>query len=137
MSLGKAQKYVPELKTYAIRIGSEFDFLNIMPLKESENWVNIFEYYFDDVWPGCPGGIPPRVTLLNDNLAKKIISDFDTHREKTEHLLVHCSAGKNRSPAVAMALNDIFNLGYDSKKLKEKYPDYNSYVYETLLKNSK
>jgi hypothetical protein len=136
MSLSEALIYTPQSKTYGIRIGSEFDLFHIMTLKESKNWVKIFDYYFDDVWPGCLGGITPRDALFNNQLAQKIISDFDTYKNQTDHLLVHCSAGQNRSPAVAMALNDIFNLGNNSEKLKEKYPRYNKFVYETLLKNS-
>lgn len=137
MSLPEAIRHNPLPNTYGVRISSEFDFLNIMLLQPSKNWIEIFEYHFDDIWPGCPGGISPREVLFNDNLAQRILSDFDKHRHQVEHLLVHCYAGASRSPAVGIALNEIFDLGHNSEEMKENYPGYNPFVYEVLLRNSK
>ncbi|MBT4375856.1 hypothetical protein HOD29_00570 [archaeon] len=47
----EALKFVPEKKTYAIRIGGSFDLLNLSFLKENDNWVGENHYYFDDMWP--------------------------------------------------------------------------------------
>jgi len=137
MSLPQAVKHIPKPKTYGLRISSEFDFLDIMPLEKSENWVGIFEYHFDDIWPKCPGRVSPKEVMFNDELAQKVLSDFREHKDQVDRLLVHCYAGQSRSPAVAIALNEIFNLGYDSEEMKEEYPGYNQFVYEMLLRNSK
>ncbi len=136
MNLSDAVKHIPEPNTYGVRIASEFDFLNILPLQESENWVKIFEYHFDDIWPGYPG-ITPRDAMFNDDLAQKILSDFQEYKDRVDHLLVHCYAGQSISPAVAIALSEIFNLGHDPEIMKEKYPGYNQFIYEILLRNSK
>lgn len=55
-----------------------------------------------------------------------------------EHLLVHCSRGKNISPAVAIVLNKIYDLGANDADLREQYrEDANWYVYRTLIETAK
>lgn len=137
MSLCDALRYEPLNKTYAMRISSEYSHDHLWSLKYSENWLSIASYVFDDVWPGMPGGIWPRATIFDKDLAQKILSEFKGFLPQIETLLVHCSRGKNRSPAVGIALNEIFDLGYDSDELKQKYPGYNYFVYDTLIETAK
>lgn len=53
LSLLEAVKYVPQNRTYAIRISSEFSLDHLYDLVESDNWVRIASYVFDDVCKGC------------------------------------------------------------------------------------
>jgi predicted protein tyrosine phosphatase len=129
-----AVKYNPDKKTYAIRIfhskTAEKD-----PLVESGLYAHVAEYTFDDNdthFKGCPFTIISGPKWLDEETAKKMLEDFARHREGIECLLVHCGQGMSRSPAVAMALNEIFGLGQDAEALREKYSDYNMYVYQKL-----
>lgn len=71
---------------------------------------------------------------FTEGLAEKILTEFNQHGRNCETLLVHCSRGENRGPAVAVALNEIFNLGHNTSLLKERYPEGRKHVYETLKK---
>lgn len=137
LPLCDAIQYHPVKKMYAIRISSEFSLDHLDSLVDSENWVKISSYVFDDVWPGMPGGLDPREVVFNEDLAQRILLDFKEYIPQTEAVLVHCSMGRNRSPAVGIALNDIFGLGYDTDELKMRFPEANWYVYETLLNAGK
>ena len=133
LSLLEAVRYVPQNRTYAIRISSEFSLDHLYKLVESDNWVAIASYVFDDVWPGMPGGLGDRDVVLSRSKAGSIISGFQEHMSGIETLLVQCQRGLNRSPAVGIALNEIFNLGYDTKWLKQQHPEFRKFVYDTML----
>jgi len=135
-SLMEAVKYRPVKKAYAIRISSEYSLDHLYPLVDSENWVKISSYVFDDVWPGMPG-LDPRDVLLDDDKAQRILLDFKDYIPQTETLLVQCQEGIYRSSAVGIALNEIFGLGHDADKLKKEHPEYRRFVYEMLLKAGK
>jgi len=134
MPWGEAIEYEPSRPTYGIRIASfnhRGDFRKY-PLRHYRSFKQVFEYVFDDINPNSK---PLRDEILFDNgLAEKIINDFDENREGCEVLLVHCMAGKNRSPSVAIALNELFDLGHNTFELKERYPEFNRYVYEEMRK---
>jgi len=68
--------------------------------------------------------------LFDQVIAQKILADFAMKRADTLDLLIHCTLGASRSPAVAVALNEIFGLGQID--LKERYPAYNHFVYRLL-----
>ena len=133
MSLFDAIKYIPSDSTYDIRIESPpnpgFDkpFAERYPLQKSDLYT-IVEYNFDDRTPDFGSG-----KLFDEEIARRLLTDFKERGVSKETLLVHCARGKNRSPAVGIALNEIFNLGYDTKELKQKYPEATWYVYRTLL----
>ena len=139
LGLSRAQEYKPRNPTYAIRIKSgafaDFDDSKILPLQESDLYT-IVKYIFDDIDPGY---IPPsrNPVMINEDIAGKILEDFRREGLDKDTLLVHCSMGKNRSPAVGIALNEIYNLGHDTGKLKRKFPELNLYVYKMLLKVAK
>ncbi|MBS3140460.1 hypothetical protein J4479_05665 [Candidatus Woesearchaeota archaeon] len=132
LSLLEACEYRPKNRTYALRIASPkhlyespvFDLVN-SPL------YTIVTYAFEDENP------PRLYHSLTESLAKQILTDFKDRGLDQDTLLVHCSRGQNRSPAVGMALNDIFGLGYDRKVLKQKFPEANWHVYRRLLEVSK
>ncbi len=183
LSFGEALKYEPKENSYGLRIEAPFDQLIFFnPLKESENWVKINRYDFNDMWPkdwkeygwikpedilsggiwnecwnkysnhilrgfddvnygnfvdfleseGHPSG---RYTLFDENMAKKILDDFEEVKNKVDNIMIHCMAGKNRSPAVGIAMNNIY--GWGIKGLEEKFPLYRKYVYDVMMKEGR
>ncbi len=136
-SLNEATEFVPENKTYAIRISSEYDFLEQFEhFLESDNWVEVNRYLFDDVWPGMQRSddvIYGRETMFSVEKGIEIIEDLKEHISDIETILVVCTYGQNRSPSVGLALNDIFELGHDSASLKEEHPRYRPFIYNTML----
>ena len=135
LSLPDAIEFLPDKPTYAIRIFSSWDNQRkIRPLQSSELYTSINQYVFDDNDRAEVGPI-----WFDKGLAKKIMEDFKENKSSAEALLVHCSIGKNRSPAIAIALNEIFNLGHNSEELKQKYGGFNGFnrhVYKTLLNSA-
>ena len=136
MSLWGAIKHEPAKSTYALRIfPSEGGIKFRKPLKDSSLYKVTHGYVFDDIRPD-QFEIRPNLVLFGYDIADKILSDFKVGREGCESLLVHCTQGINRSPAVALALNEIFDLGQNSEVLKNKHPKYTKYVYNTLMKTA-
>src|SRR3989344_221992 len=72
------------------------------------------------------------VTITED-IADSIVRDFAKHKDNVEALLVHCTRGRNRSPAVAIALNEVFSLGDNSNELKKEFHAYNKHVYKLVF----
>lgn len=125
----QAREFQPEKPTYVIRIFSSYshDF-DRKPLV-SPHYTAINGYTFDDVWPGmCPRG---RI-MITEDIAETVLRDFVNAKDSVDALLVHCTRGINRSPAVGIALNEIFGLGHDTDALKEKYPEATWYAYGML-----
>ena len=125
----------PTRPTYAIRIFSHMYLKwGIPPLQDSTLYLCVKEYLFDDTEPGF---IRPGEILFNEGIAREIISDFNQGRAGCNTLMIHCLAGKNRSPAVGISLNDIFYLGQDSEQLKQQYPAYREYLYRVMMETAK
>lgn len=126
--------YNPSDRTAMIRI-FETDKTEMIPLVYKEKFDNVFEYFFDDIdkesWGDYRG--------INNEIAKQIIKDFATIKDKIDTLIVHCRAGVSRSPAVALALNDIFELNcLDVKDFINMgcFSSHNRYVYKTMMKSA-
>ena len=139
MNHEQARDFSPKARTYAIRI---FDtdpkckelygkLLNF----RSEDIIK--EYFFDDITytPEHEEGDGDDYCSITDSIAAQISSDFSAHRDSIDELLVHCRQGQSRSPAVAMALNDIFNLGNNRSQLVRDFPKTNSFVYSFMIRN--
>ena len=129
--LSDALDYKPEQKTHLIKIlrgipdyDSFFKELND-PLYLSH------EYVFADIESEKPGAI-----LFNNTIAEKIIQDFQNNKDSCLELLVVCVLGRNRSPAIAIALNEIFNLGENTEELKKKYSELNKHVYRVMMQTA-
>ncbi len=143
MGYRRAIQYTPKVQTLAIRIFDSYpgsDNSSSLKLQDS-SFFRILGYVFDDQdvdrllehYPDYDlEGLTKRNLLFNDELAKKILSDFQRLRDGCLDLLVHCTLGGSRSPAVGIALNEIFDLGYDSGELKERFSVYNRFVYRLL-----
>lgn len=123
----EAINFEPVKRTYAIRIqdGSRKDRLK---LKDSPLYRQIAEYIFDDVEQPDGKKLP-----ISQSIADKLVRDFALQRSEVDALLVHCGLGRNRSPAVAIALNEIFFLGQDTQGLKSQYSEFNQLVYNEIL----
>lgn len=134
LSLTDAVTHKPTRQTYAIRISSPGLSLAGFPLADSCLYSRIREYYFDDIEPSC---VCHDDVLFDSTMAEMMLRDFQEHKGCCKSLLVHCSRGRNRSPAVGMAFNEIFGFGYDPDKLKGRYPDANMHVYNVLKEAAK
>jgi len=135
MGLPDAMDYQPNNSTYAIRIQSSF-INHQFGLKKSSLYT-IVNYVFDNNWPGLHDEVNDKSITFNEDIAHNIITDFKRDGLDKRTLLVHCYNGTNRPPAVGIALNDIFNLGHDSDKLKREYHGYNRHIYDLLLEVAK
>ncbi len=127
----RASYYVPHSRALAIRItdpGTGFS-----PLRQSEKWKREGRFYFTDTTP---------VTMIEDEIREKgcltgeiardIITFFGENKGGVEETLIHCRAGLVRSPAVGLALSDIFGP-YDVEIDNPKYRDWiNLYVLDTM-----
>jgi hypothetical protein len=144
LSFEKAMEYIPLENSYGIRLlNSHWECYN-PDLPKNNNWITINEYKFDDIWPrgwkefqgedellNYEGWYHHRRVLFDENMAKKILNDFEKVKNKIENIVIHCTYGRNRSPAVGMALNDIY--GWGIKGLEEKFPWYRKYIYNVMM----
>ncbi len=127
MSFLESQAHQPVKNTYILRIHSSHGPMPGLP--HPEQYRRVVDYTFDDNDANYHSG---PMTITND-IADIIVKDFADHRSWIESLIVHCTKGKNRSPAVAIALNEIFELGHDSSELKRIYKEANGDVYRAIL----
>jgi len=93
-------------------------------MQPSEHWVSIIGQRFGDVDPDryrlygqteIADGMLEHESdhIISDAQALAIIKEFAWFAPVTQTLLVHCNAGSSRSPAMALALRDIFNIEYE------------------------
>jgi predicted protein tyrosine phosphatase len=138
MSIQEALAYQPQVPTYAIRIHGKDTYSS---LQDSPHYKVIHEYFFLDLNPEIfeeHHGTAQiervgRDSFFNKEKAKKIISDFEKGREGCLELLVHCHAGVSRSPAIAFALNEIFDLRLDYDSLHIQFTATQKYFYKIML----
>jgi protein-tyrosine phosphatase len=134
----EAIKYLPEDESYGIQIFSGYlKDRNKEKLMEHPKWVHIAQYSFDDTYPGDPMEREGVYVLFNKKIAQNLLEEFMQHRKDSKTLLVHCGQGLNRSPAVAIALNEIFKLGENTQKLIDVYEEMNGFVFNTLLEEAR
>jgi len=102
--------------------------------------VNIFAWDLDHKVPGgiveyngmqIPMDAVPDEQLFQPRDAVAIIDLVEAHPE-AEHILVHCTAGKSRSAAVAAALHKVLN-GTDEPIFGNKRYTPNMRVYRMVL----
>ncbi len=125
----EAESFDPPQQTYAIRIFSSYEPRSTRGhLRYSELYKKVAEYVFDDNDEHYKAG---SVTITPE-IADIIVQDFARHKDSVDILMVHCTQGRNRSPAVAIALNEAFNLGFNTSELKCIFKEYNQYVYKIV-----
>ncbi len=128
LSRKESAEFIPKKLTYAIRIRDVNDNQELPPLICSPLFKHVEIYRFDDHVPDSYGRGP-----LEEGLPEKIISDFQRFSRDCECLITHCNEGEYRSTAVALALNDIFGLGYNHFDLCGLFPNINIYVFKQLI----
>lgn len=145
LSLKAVQTYRPTHSSCLIRIfGNEESYHEYSNLEGS--FIKSAVYFFDDVdlYLEAKYGKEHLKKVISENLqifhkaiAWQIISEFDAwnQQESFEELVVHCYVGAGRSPAVAIALNEIFQLGHQTTNLIKLYPEYNEYVFDVMVSN--
>lgn len=74
-------------------------------------------------------------TLFDDVIAKKILDDYEEVSRDVENIMIHCRLGENRSPAIGIAMNEIYD--WKISGLKERFPSYRRFVYDKMLKVAK
>ncbi|MEM7813956.1 MAG: hypothetical protein QW548_03600 [Candidatus Aenigmatarchaeota archaeon] len=140
----EAAAYVPRAPTLAIRIfGSESSGMGKRCYKPLQHgYVRVLEYAFDDVdlhegqtleeWAQGAGADPTKLVPFDEGMAAKILDDFAQCRGSFEDVLVHCYAGMSRSPAVAIALDVIYNLKADFNR--NEFPRINWHVCKIMAR---
>ncbi|HIG92779.1 TPA: hypothetical protein HA234_01115 [Candidatus Woesearchaeota archaeon] len=143
MGYVQASQYQPQVSTLAIRIYDSYSGssnTSDIPLQPSPHY-QILEYLIDDQDPDYYLENDPTYdirrlqqghALFTPELATQLLHDFEKSQRGCLELLVHCTLGGSRSPAIAIALNEIFQLGNDSEEMKERYKPYNQFVYRLL-----
>lgn len=122
LNRAKAEEFTSDVPWVAISIICEGDF----PKLSKENRLAICKVAFWDTDVVVRG--QPRMTECQ---AEEILKFADEYWDKVETLLIHCDAGRSRSPAVAAALSRI-KVGHDDGYFNSHIP--NRWVYGTLLK---
>ena len=116
----------PQTDTYAIisiqdTINGGFGF----QFTENQFCRGVLTLFFDDIICPVEGAV-----LFGENHAKQIIAFVLAHMDM-DSLVVHCYAGQSRSRAVAAFCTKLIT-GKNSRYLGKT--NYNSYVYNTLLR---
>jgi len=139
---------MPNEPTLAIRIiDTEERWRALYPPFDDSRYVHTLTYYFDDCDYDAFDNERLAEEFRNDDLeaglvafdestARKIIADYQ-QSPPHNRLLVHCYAGHSRSPAIAIALNDIFNLGSETDALKKEHCGYSRMIYRIMMETSK
>lgn len=146
-----AATYEPKARTKAIRLmdNQPEQRKTYPPLKESPLYVSVHEYFFNDEnpderWPTDPVARDYELRrfllegkkLFDEDIAMRIMADFEDGQD-FEDLLIHCSAGISRSPAIAIAMNDIYNLGEDHLRMRTRYNKHSTFVYRIMMETAK
>lgn len=114
------------------RVMAECDY----PALEYEDRFKVIKiYHIDDIQPHSQV-VFDYERLMTTELATTILTDFQQDRGDCKTLAVHCQAGRSRSPAVALALAELFQLlsPAELQQLRERHRYHNAFVYETLRK---
>lgn len=102
------------------------DVMKSYSIPEKENLVKFLEY------KGHPYG---RQNLFDEDIARKIFTDFENCKDDVEQVVIHCTYGRNRSPAVGIAMNEVYGWGIEG--LKDKFPLHRRFVYGIMKKVGK
>lgn len=130
MSREKAKKFKCEDNWAAISVSSKSD---MFPELDASKRQGLLQLCFDDI--SFPHTIPKGLKLFNLELAREVVDFVNLHENNIETLLVHCEAGLSRSPAIAAAISEIFEIG-SAEFYFEKYMP-NILVYKILMELKK
>lgn len=106
------------------------DFVKLADLKSRRGWIGL---KFNDVDPDFIEELKKHNTnaiIFNEQHAETILNFYNEWKYEVDLLIVHCVAGRSRSPAVAAALRRLeYKLDFD---IFSRYTP-NMHVYRTLL----
>jgi predicted protein tyrosine phosphatase len=94
---------------------------------------NVLTLYFDDEIESETG--TPQLKIMNEDQGKEIINFLSTINVKSNtSLIIHCTAGQNRSGSVGKFAADFFNYGQDKLLRENPFIKGNSVVTRILNK---
>lgn len=140
LSAVEAIDFMPakDRETYIIRIFDQR--YPLLPFRYPLNnvvFVDCFDFMHFDIVSGdrkadykCILNAGNKLFTRRD--ANSLLDNFTSHFKEGMNLMVHCFQGRNRSPAVALALNDLFDLGHDYLWYKHR-DEYDDHVYKKIL----
>lgn len=99
LPLSKARQYTSDKPWGAISIVT---FKGDMPKLSSENRQGLLQLLFKDT------DFERQEGVFQEEQALQILDFVDSMFGKVDHLLIHCEAGRSRSPAVAAAISKIY-----------------------------
>jgi len=158
-----AREFVPQVPTLAIRIFDPGATGNKHPTWGWDNspdapfskelYTDVIESTFSDLyqkydtdkeWKELEKGIEKDLggRLFTEEKGKKLLAEFEASYKDAEEIMTHCNAGASRSVAVALALNEIYDLKATwNERVNGFLPGYmkidlwgNMLVHNTLLK---
>jgi len=91
-------------------------------------WLHVLRLRFDDIQVPMAGR-----KLFSEKDAEWLIYFLDEIAEEVDHVVVHCTHGLSRSPAIAKFISKKFDLSNGYRNAL----NYNRHVYETLVKEKK
>jgi predicted protein tyrosine phosphatase len=102
---------------------------DVARLRTNDARVGVLRLSFPDV--EVASDLHPEGALFSKDHAAQVWSFVQEHRAKIERIIVHCDAGKSRSPAVAAAIARVLD-GDDAQFFGGRYTP-NMRVYRMLL----
>lgn len=97
-----------------------------------DQYKDILELYIDDTVIGSD--IINKENVFDYEKAK-ILNDFIL-KNNFDEVVVHCSLGISRSPAIMLCIAKILNNSELEKIIKEKYKFYNLYLVDIFIKSN-
>lgn len=102
---------------------------DVASLRSNPARLGVLRLSFPDV--EAASELYPEGVLFSREHAKQVWAFVEAHRSNVERIIVHCDAGKSRSPAVAAALARVLD-GDDASYFGGRYQP-NMRVYRMLL----
>jgi predicted protein tyrosine phosphatase len=120
----EARDYEPSGREVCISIVNP----NAAPASLSPRFLAVLRLTFTDIAGPSPYAWD---TLFSDDDARAILA-FTAAWSDVERIVLHCLAGQSRSPAVALALCELWSG--DVTGLEGRYPLWNTWVRGTLVR---
>lgn len=97
----------------------------------SDRFAAVLRLYFADIDLACCGPIGQEA-MFQETHARQIVEFVRLHHAATR-LVIHCHAGRSRSPAIALGLMDRYQE-VPSKERALEWRDYNCHVRRVLVR---
>ena len=124
LSVDRARLYEPSGTEICVSVTNP----NAAPVALSPRFGAVLRLSFTDIAGPSPYAWD---RLFSADDAQRIVAFVAAHAQ-AERLVVHCTAGRSRSPAIALALTELW--GQDCIGLERQYPLWNTWVRSELLR---